>query len=116
MTAVNTTTPMVARTATTFTFESYLAIGDTRIDLSTYSAVFTARPQFGSSIVWVTLSSPTIELGADGTVAFTIPNEVMATIAPNRGVYDLVIRNYSGQDEYVLSGDFIVGPAVTLDV
>lgn len=116
MTAINTTTPLVARTSTTFNFEGQLITGSTPIDLSTYSAVFTARPQFGSSTVWVTLSSPDIALDENGNLSFTIPNETMATIAPNRGVYDIVVRNAEGQDEYVLSGNFIVGPAVTVDV
>jgi hypothetical protein len=115
MTAIGTEN-LVARTATTFTFSGQISNGSTPIDLTTYSAVFTARAFAGSPTVWVTVSTPQIALTSQGFVTFTIPNEVMATVKPNKGVYDLVIRNASGQDEFVLEGRFIVTPAVTLNV
>lgn len=115
MTAIGTGN-LVARTATTFTFAGQVTNGITPINLSTYQAYFTARPFAGSPTSWIELTPGNIALDSMGNVSFTITNEQMATIKPNKGVYDLVIRNASGQDEYVLEGSFIVTPAVTLNV
>lgn len=115
MTAIGTEN-LVVRTATTFTFAGQITNGSTPIDLSTYTAFFTARPFAGSSTVWLAVQSPQIVMTDQGFVSFTVPNTVMATIKPNKGVYDLVIRNASNEDEFVLEGKFIVTAAVTLNV
>lgn len=107
---------LVARTNTTFVFSGQVTNGVTPDNFLTYTAYFTARPFAGSPTAWVALGPEDITLTSNGFVQFTIARSVMANVKPNRGVYDLVIRNASGEDEYVLEGAFIVTPAVTTSV
>lgn len=114
MTAIGTEN-LVARTATTFTFSGTITNGSTPVNLLTYQAYFTARPFAGASVTWLALGPEDITLTSTGGVSFTVSNTVMASVPVNKGVYDLVIRNASGEDEYVLEGRFIVTPAVTVN-
>lgn len=113
MTAIGTLN-LVARTATTFTFAGTITPPEP-VSFAGYECYFTARPFAGSPTIWVALQPEDITLTEGGEVSFTISNTVMATISPNKGVYDLLVRNGSNEDEYVLEGQFIVTPAVTLN-
>lgn len=115
MTAIGTEN-LVARTATTFTFDGTITNGSTPIDLTTYQGYFTARPFAGANTTWLALQPEDITLTSTGGVSFTVSNTVMATVPVSKGVYDLVIRNASNEDEYVLEGRFIVTSAVTENV
>lgn len=107
MTAINQNTDLVTPSGVTFTFSGQITNGTSGIDLSTFSARFVAKPFALSTATWIDITNPQIVLTAEGFVQFTVDNTAMQ-IAPNKGIYSLVIRNASGQDEYFMSGRFIV--------